>query len=190
MFKKSLIMLFTFVYLLSISEATNCFAKENSSIFNYGFRGLCIGAITGASAGYIRYSDDNDSSSIGRSTAYGALIGAGLGLVAGISDIYGSKSCGDLLIKDMNIGGEFGAAIGLIWGGIDALNKNETKNLGKSVAWGYLGGIILGAGVAIYQSTDGCSDRAQSCSKVKQKVAFIQDSNLNTCPGWQLIYNF
>jgi hypothetical protein len=58
---------------------------------------------------------------------------------------------GDLLLADMNRGGGFGAAVGTIVGGINALANNDWKSVGKGAAWGYLAGVVLGAGVAMYE---------------------------------------
>lgn len=164
-------------------------AGSTPSVFNYGWRGLFIGSLAGLSAGYIRYADDNNSNEMLKSLAYGALTGAGLGLVAGFVDTSaGTYGTGDIILRDTNRGGGFGLAVGLIWGGINAISKGDSKEVGKGAAWGYLGGLVVGLGVAIVESTQpgGTTTVRSSGMTYTPSIAFFQDMNRQLCPGVRL----
>ena len=162
------------------------------SVFDYGLRGMVgLGLFGGLSAGYVRYENEDDKGKeIGVSGAYGILAGAGLGLILGAVDASnGKKGIGALILRDMNTGGNFGALIGTICGGIKALNKDDSRFLGDGTAWGYLGGAILGVGIAFIESPRS-SAKAELDQKFGSSVVFLQDSKNNPYPAFVAAYNF
>ena len=170
-------------------------AGSSPNIFYYGWRGVFIGSLAGLSAGYLRYADENNTSEMLRSLAYGALAGAGVGLIAGFADasngnVYGA---GDTILRDMNSGGGFGLAVGLLWGGISAISKGDSREVGKGAAWGYLGGLVVGLGVAIVQNASGTRS-STACAVPSQtivpSIAFYRDSRQQPYPAVRCSYHF
>ncbi|MHB9155012.1 MAG: hypothetical protein ACYC5N_04875, partial [Endomicrobiales bacterium] len=122
------------------------------SVFEYGWRGLLFGSLAGAAGGYLRYADESDSDNLLRSIGYGSLAGAGVGLLLGFYDAAAERrGMGDIILHDMYLGAGFGTAVGAIVGGINALANSDWKSLGTGASWGYLGGVVLGLGVALYE---------------------------------------
>ena len=166
------------------------FADDGPKPFGYAIRGLFIGSLSGFSAGHLRYEgEENSSENITKSVAYGALLGTGIGLTAGIGDyLAGQGAGGDQLLRFMNIGGFFGLAMGTIWGGIDTLNRGDSKALARGAAWGYLGGVVLGSVVAIYRNSIGKTKEAGN--GLTHSFALLNDSNSNLYPVYKLDYRF
>jgi len=161
------------------------------SVIDYGYQGMGVGLFSGLAAGYVRYENEDDKGQqILVSGGYGLLAGAGLGLILGSVDASnGRKGIGALILRDMRKGGEFGILLGTIWGGIKALNNNDTRLIGDSAAWGYLGGVALGAVVAFIE-TPGHNSKVSTDKHFDGSVAFIQDSQHKPCPGFAAKYSF
>ena len=159
------------------------------SVPNYGWRGLGMGALAGTAAGFIQYSDNGDSDDILLGAGYGSLIGAGLGLVLGAIDVQrGQRGMGDIILRDMNRASGFGAAVGSIWGGVNAIINEDWEELGRGAAWGYLGGLALGAVVALYEGP-GIVEK-MSRQQVSLGISFLKDSRRNACPVYRFTYRF
>jgi hypothetical protein len=169
-------------------------AGSDPSIFYYGWRGLFIGSLAGLSAGYVRYADSNNTSGMLSSLAYGALFGAGVGLIAGFADAANNNAygTGDILLHDMNRGGIFGLGVGALWGGINAITKGDSKEVGKGAAWGYLGGLVIGVGVAVVENANPSviASPSSSLPSFSHSIAFHQDSKSNLYPGLELAWRY
>lgn len=157
------------------------------SVFDYGLNGMGLGFMAGLSAGYIRYKDGTDKGrEILTSGLYGTLFGAGLGLVLGTLDAsQGKMDTGARILFNMKRGGKFGLLVGTLWGGINALNKDDTKLLGEGAAWGYIGGAVFGALVSFVKPSSS-SSRANAAAS----VVFMRDSRDNAFPALMTQYNF
>jgi len=178
----------------SFGFSTELFGKapEGSvSIFDYGVDGMGLGLGGGISAGFIRYENEDDKGTeILVSGAYGLLVGAGLGLAMGAVDASnGKKGIGALVLRDMKMGGNFGSIIGLIAGGIKSMNKNDSRYLGDSISWGYLGGALAGVGVAFIENQKPPS-KMSSNPNFNNSVVFMQDSKNNSYPAYAASYRF
>lgn len=166
---------------------TGVCSAEDISIFSYAGKGLSMGILAGAAGGYIRYQDTNPddmADNMGRSVAYGALIGTGLGVVAAAADtLAGEKAVGYRVMDLTDKGGKIGLLLGLVGGGISALNKDDTKVIAPAASWGYLGGLVLGAGWAIYKETKSGGSSAQATDdSFRPDLALMMDSTGATYP--------
>jgi hypothetical protein len=197
MMKKCSVLLCACIILSSIpglSLASDFFGKAPEgevSIIEYGLHGMGVGLYAGLSAGYIRYKDETDKGKeILVSGGYGTLIGAGIGLILGAVDASsGKKGIGATILRNMNSGGKFGLLLGTIWGGINAINKNDTRLIGEGAAWGYIGGAAFGA-LAAFIETPKPSPKAGLNRNFESSVAFMQDSRRKTYPALTAKYNF
>jgi hypothetical protein len=161
------------------------------SVIDYGINGMGVGLFSGLAAGYVRYENEDDKGrEILVSGAYGVLAGASLGIILGSIDASnGHKGIGAIILRDMRKGGEFGLLLGTIYGGIKALNENDSRLLGDNAAWGYLGGAVLGAAIAFIE-TPGTNSRASIDKHFNGSVAFLRDSQNKPCPGFAAQYTF
>jgi hypothetical protein len=180
--------------LISNSFAGSVFGKAPEgevSVIDYGINGMGLGLFSGLAAGYVRYENEDDKGrEILVSGAYGVLAGAGLGIILGSVDASnGHKGIGAVILRDMRKGGELGFLLGTIYGGIKALNDNDSRLVGDNAAWGYLGGAILGAAIAFIENPSDNS-RASADKHFNSSVALIQDSHKNSCPGIAAQYTF
>ena len=178
------------------SFAGNIFGKPpegDVSVIDYGINGMSTGLFSGLSAGYIRYENQDDKGQqILVSGGYGVLAGAGVGLILGAVDASnGHKGIGPLILRDMDRGGKFGLLLGTIWGGIKTLNSsnNDTRLIGDSAAWGYLGGAALGVVVAFIEDP-AHSSRVSTDKHFDGSVALTRDSQHKLCPGFAAKYSF
>jgi len=164
------------------------------SIIDYGVSGMGLGLFSGLSAGYLRYENESDKGKeILVSGGYGLLAGAGLGIILGAVDASnGNKGIGALILRDMKEGAKFGLLLGTVWGGINALNKDDSRFLGDGAAWGYLGGAVFGAAVAFIEApAPASSSKKTSLNKhFDSSVVFMQDSKNNIYPALAAMYNF
>ena len=152
------------------------------SVFSYGMRGLTLGMLCGLSGGYLRYKDEDDNTKdILMSVGYGSLVGSGVGLICGFTDLArGEKGYGAVILRDMHLGGGFGLLVGTIWGGVNAIKSEEWGDLGDGVAWGYLGGALLGLGIGIIEAPKVVAYNPNN--NVRYKIALRRDSKNNTFP--------
>jgi len=183
MLKKFVAVCIVVSYVMCFSGVSLGWSEESVPLGDYCWQGLLVGSISGSSAGYIRYADANDSTNMLKSLGYGALIGTGVGLIAGAADIaYGQKATGYYLMQNMSLGGWFGMGLGVISGGIRALNDGDVKFVGTNAAWGYLAGVLIGAGYGIYKGTK-TGAKEKSSKNINFSVAFLEDSGANIVPG-------
>jgi hypothetical protein len=161
------------------------------SVFDYGLNGMGLGLCAGLSAGYIRYKDENDKGrEILVSGGYGILIGAGVGLILGVMDASGgSKGIGARMLRNMKSGGRFGLLVGTIWGGINALNKDDSRLLGEGAAWGYLGGAAFGAVAAVFTAPK-TSSKAEINRSFNTSIVYTRDSQRKAYPAIAAQYRF
>ena len=168
------------------------------SVFDYGWRGLFLGALSGLAAGYIRYGGENpvNNNEILRSVGYGSLAGAGIGLIAGFNDISQERyGMGYIFLRDMYRSGGFGVAVGSIWGGINALIDSKWERLGNGAAWGFLGGVLLGAGIAAYEGPKvlGLTPSTvppPTSKRIDYHLAFFEGSGHRMIPGVRAVCRF
>lgn len=183
-------------FLVSLIAST-CYAESgffgappegSPSIINYGREGLILGALIGASVGYLQYTNDKETSHLGKNAAYGALIGTAGGLVLGFSDAAkGRKGYGAIVLRDMHLGGNLGFLLGGIVGGIQYSGDKEWTRVTKGMAWGYLGGAVAGLAIAFYEGPI-LVDYSQN--KLTYNIAFLSDSQDRLCPGGRVAYRF
>jgi hypothetical protein len=173
------------------AESTYCrMNSEIPSVFNYGWRGLLLGSVAGLAAGYVRYAGESNNTEILNSIAYGALAGAGGGLIAGFADTSYNSHTGDIIIHDMYRGGGFGLGIGLVWGGINAITKSDSREVGLGASWGYLGGLLLGVGVAFVENANGISAPSAAASPIAPSFALYFDRHRRPVPGIRFAYRY
>ncbi len=190
--KKMIIVAFLVSLLASTCYAESGFfgasPEGTPSIINYGREGLILGALLGASAGYLQYTHDKETSHVGKDAAYGALIGTAGGLVLGFSDAAkGKKGYGAIGLRDMRLSGNLGFVVGAIVGGIQYSSNKEWTRVTKGMAWGYLGGAVAGLAIAFYE---GPILVDYSKNKLIYNVAFLSDSQDRICPGYGVSYRF
>lgn len=158
------------------------------SIVNYGWEGLTLGALMGVSVGYLQYAHNKETSRIGKDAAYGALIGAGGGLVLGFSDAAkGKKGYGAIVLRDMHLGANLGLAVGGIVGVLQYSDDKDWHRVPKGLAWGYIGGSLTGLAIALFEGPILVNYSEQS---VSHTVVFLSDSENNLYPGYQVFYRF
>ena len=163
--------------------------KGEPSVINYAWDGMTLGAMLGLSAGYLQYVDGYDTRKFALDTAYGALAGTGVGLVLGMADVSrGSKGYGAIALKDMNLGGRLGMAVGALWGTANALKNNNWENLGKGAAWGFIGGSVAGLGIAFYEGPKIADER--SGMNLIPGIGVLADSGRNLVPCAQVASRF
>ncbi len=166
--------------------------EETPSVINYGWRGLALGSMAGLAAGYARYADSDDNTNdILKSVAFGALSGTGFGLLVGFGDVASGKAgIGGIILRDMHLGGLLGLTVGTVWGGIKAIDDEKWETVGKGAAWGYLGGLVVGLGIAIIEGPSIVAEQRTTTTQVRHGLALFEDSRQDLCPGWQVSCNF
>ena len=118
-------------------------------------------------------------------------MGAGLGLALGAVDASkGKTGIGALILRDMKPGANFGGLIGLITGGIKAVNNNDSRALGDGTAWGYLGGAVVGAGIALFVEAPRSPSITSMSHNFNSSLVYMQDSRNNTYPALAARYSF
>jgi hypothetical protein len=126
------------------------------SVFSYGYRGLSIGALGGLSGGYLVARRDGfarqDWRPLVLGVGIGALSGAALGLLLGFSDLADDRpGMGNIVLRDMDYGGGFGALVGLIAGGLAVIKTHEPEHIAFGAALGALSGIGVGLVVGLIE---------------------------------------
>lgn len=170
---------------------SNKTSEGDPSVFEYGWRGMLIGVLSGLSAGYVRYSEQNNTENITKSAGYGTLAGAGIGIIMGIADVAkGRKGMGDILLRDMNLGGWFGLTVGTLYGGINTISNGDWKNVGTGASWGYLGGVTLGLIVALYEGPKIVEESSTPKSDFVPSITFLMDSQKDICPALLFAYEY
>jgi hypothetical protein len=131
-----------------VAVATAAPEQEPPSIFESGYQGLLAGTVVGAAGGYLVARKDDwqrkDWRKVGLGMGIGALSGAGLGIILGISDRAGAPGA-RYVARDLSLGAGFGLVVGAIGGGISAIAKKD----GEHVLFGASIGVIAGAGLGI-----------------------------------------
>ncbi len=124
--------------------------EKKPSVIYYGKMGCLIGMLAGVSTGYLVIMDRDDSKEENSKTgvrhmSYGAIGGTVLGLGIGLYEISRSRSgTGAVVLRDMKLGSLMGMTIGLFSGFISYSTSDDWDDVGMGVAWGNLGGILLG----------------------------------------------
>lgn len=131
-----------------VAVATAVPEKEPPSIFESGYQGLIAGTAVGAAGGYLLSRKDEwqreDWRKVGLGMGIGALTGAGLGIILGISDRAGAPGA-RYVARDLYLGAGFGVLLGAIGGSISAIVKKDEEH----VLFGASIGVIAGAGLGI-----------------------------------------
>jgi hypothetical protein len=149
------------------------------SVLYYTWDGLKLGVLSSMSIAYL--SNPNDGKGYANIVAAGALVGMGTGIILGVHDAsMGRKGTGAIILRDMNLGGFIGLVAGGIVGTLDGINNNKWESVGHDTSVGYLGGVILGLGIGLYEGPIIIKNYtlAPEISPI-----FIADSRRTPCPG-------
>jgi hypothetical protein len=156
------------------------------SVLNYTWEGLKLGALSGMSIAYL--SNPTDGKGYANSVAVGALVGMGGGIALGVHDAsVGRKGTGAIILRDMNLGGFIGLVAGGIVGTLDGINNNKWESVGHDTSVGYLGGVILGLGIGIYEGPIIVKNYSIS---TEISPVLLTDSRHSACPGVGLTAKF
>jgi hypothetical protein len=149
------------------------------SVLNYTWEGLKLGALSGMSIAYL--DNPTDGKGYANTVAVGALVGMGAGVVLGVRDAsMGRKGTGAIVLRDMNLGGFIGLVAGGIVGTLDGINNNKWESVGHDTSVGYLGGVILGLGIGLYEGPIIVKNYS---SAIEISPVFLADSRRLACPG-------
>ena len=155
------------------------------SVLYYARDGVIVGLVSGVSVGYLQ--NQNDAKMMADGAIIGTLLGMAGGIVLGVIDVdNGKKGIGAIILRDMNLGGGIGIIAGTLIGGLDVINNNKWESVGKDAATGYLAGVVLGLGIAVYEGPI----IAQRYGSLDVKPVFIADSRNTRCPGLGFSKNF
>lgn len=116
------------------------------------WHGVRVGAVTGLTAGWVRYSGDFATQDVWNSAGFGALAGAGLSLSA---ELFRKRVMFNEVLSDTGYGGRIGASAGFLWGAATALVSGESERVGSSTAWGQLAGAAIGLIYGSYRAASG-----------------------------------
>jgi len=153
-------------------------AASVSTFVGTTFYGVGVGASQGLSAGWVRYADRHEMQNVWESVGYGALGGVGLGLTAAV---LGNDGSGMKVLKDLDTAGSLGGGFGFVWGIVSALFTGDSRRIASSIAWGNLGGFVLGLGVAGYKmAKHKYADEDEN--EINYSVRLFESSTGNDCP--------
>lgn len=146
--KKLTVLTVTFVFFSTAAFAfdpTSLFKREEVPmavpLFKTLWHGARIGLTTGFSAGWARYSPENDPGRAWKSAGFGALGGAAFGLGAGL---IGKPVTANEILADTGFAGGIGASVGALVGAVMAITEDKTEYVGEGAAWGQLAGAAFG----------------------------------------------
>ncbi len=195
MYKKQVILLFTIMLGVVDVQAANGFfggidPKSSPSVFAYGWSGMRIGTLVGAAIGGIQAMDQReklDSSGEARRIAtgavYGLLGGTVMGLGIGFHDLSsGQTGAGAVILRDMWYGGALGLVVGAAVGGLNYSKTKEGRDIGQGIAWGYVGGTIVGFAFGIIEAPQIASNPLDE-RRTRIRLALIPDSVGMPSPG-------
>lgn len=124
--------------------------EKRPSVFYYGWRGCYIGILAGLSTGYLNILDRDDSDkenckTLLRHVGYGAIGGTFVGLGIGTYELTQEYTgTGAVVLRDMQLGSLLGILVGFAAGLISYSESDDWDDVGRGVAWGNMGGILLG----------------------------------------------
>jgi hypothetical protein len=125
-------------------------------IFDYGFKGLTIGAELGLSAGYLsagtRY-EEHEWRKLVLGVGIGALAGLTTGIIIAVADVSsGSVPVGYYVLRDAGYGTWIGAAVGALVGGLLWVDDGRPRDLIQGAAYGSIFGAVAGLAYGIVES--------------------------------------
>lgn len=169
--------------------------QDKPSVINYAWAGMATGTLLGAAIGGIQAVEEHqqlDSSGeanrVSNGALYGLIGGTVLGLGIGFYDLsQGQTGVGGVVLKDMNIGGGLGIVIGAAAGGITYSKTKEWSDFGKSLAWGYIGGSVLGLVIGLIE---GPQLVAANPGDNKIRLVLASDSEGNPSPQLQVSHRY
>jgi len=190
-------------FLLAIFVATICLqstAKAGQyfgvrpegapSVLNYGWDGLHIGFLTGCSIGYLQYLNDRESTSLIKGAGYSAIGGVCAGIVMGMKDASdGKKGMAGIMLRDLRLGADLGLVVGVIYGGIRAIDTDDAETLGECAAWGVLGGELVGLAIALFEGPIIAKDYSQQ-RRTSVNLVFLNDAANKAVPALGLTRRF
>jgi hypothetical protein len=151
------------LYALVVSVALGALAPAKSQaampdadiIFDYGFKGLTIGAELGLSIGYLsagsRY-EEHEWRKLVLGVGVGALAGLATGIIVAVADVTsGSVPVGYYVLRDAGYGTWIGAAIGGIVGALLWVDDGRPRDFIQGAAYGSLFGAVAGLAYGIIE---------------------------------------
>ena len=136
--------------------------------------GIGMGASTGLSAGWVRYYRPHyEMQNIWDSVGYGALGGLGLGVGAAV---LGRNGTGFQYLNDIDAVAGAGGTAGFFWGIVSALFTGDSERVGSGLAWGQLGGTVLGIGFASTKAVMGKYTAVEKKEEVRYRFELREDS--------------
>ncbi|OQA89860.1 MAG: hypothetical protein BWY26_01521 [Elusimicrobia bacterium ADurb.Bin231] len=163
--------------------------KGSPSIISYGWDGFVLGAMLGTSAGYLKYLDSDKEKDIVLGAAYGSVVGTVGGIALGVMDSSkGKKGYGSIILRDMRLGGQLGLAVGGVIGLASCLSSDDWSDFGRAPAWGYIGGAVVGLGIAFYEGPR-LVERQESGS-IHPQAIIMADSHSKLFPGIGAVARF
>ncbi|MBD3271270.1 MAG: hypothetical protein GF384_01880 [Elusimicrobia bacterium] len=192
--KKYIVLLGLFVSMVSQTVYAGIFLgavdpKNSPSVFSYGWSGLRLGTLVGASIGGLqaidqheKLDDSGEADRIGNGAIYGLLGGTALGLGIGFYDLsQGQTGVGALILRDMWYGGALGLFVGAAIGGLTYSKTEDSKDVGSSIAWGYIGGTAVGLLFGFIESPLIVQKPLENQDS-PVRLAVIPDSDMNMTP--------
>jgi hypothetical protein len=144
------------VLLSALAPAKSRAAMPDADImFDYGFKGLTIGAELGLSVGYLsagsRY-EEREWRKLVLGVGVGALAGLTTGIIIAIADTAsGSVPVGYYVLRGAGYGTWIGAAIGAMVGGLLWIDDGRPRDLIQGAAYGSLFGAVAGLAYGIIE---------------------------------------
>ncbi|MFH1378792.1 MAG: hypothetical protein ABII23_00815 [bacterium] len=171
--------------------------QNKPSVINYGWAGLKLGALFGSAVGGVQAAEEHDrldssgeAKRVLNGGMYGLIGGTVLGMGIGFYDLsQGQTGVGAIILRDMWMGGGIGLVVGAAVGGITYSKTSETSDIGRSIAWGYIGGTIMGFGFGLIEGPKIASNPYDEW-KTRIRFAMMPDSDMMLSPGIALQHKF
>ena len=144
------------VLLSALAPAKSRAAMPDADIlFDYGFKGLTIGAELGLSLGYLsagnRY-EESEWRKLVLGVGIGALAGLTTGIIIAVADTTsGSAPVGHYILRDAGYGTWIGAAVGAMVGGLLWIDDGRPRDLIQGAAYGSLFGAVAGLAYGVIE---------------------------------------
>jgi len=151
------------LYALVVSVALGAVAPAKSHaampdadiMFDYGFKGLTLGAELGLSVGYLSAGsrfEEHEWRKLVLGVGIGALAGLASGIVIAIADVSsGSVPVGYYVLRGASYGVWIGAAVGTIVGALLWIDDGRPRDLLQGAAYGSLFGAVAGMAFGIIE---------------------------------------
>lgn len=151
------------LYALVVSIALGAVAPAKSRaampdadiLFDYGFKGLTIGAELGLSVGYLSAGsrfEEHEWRKLVLGVGIGALAGLASGIVIAVADVSsGSIPIGYYVLRGASYGVWIGAAVGAIVGALLWIDDGRPRDLLQGAAYGSLFGAVAGMAFGIIE---------------------------------------